>query len=322
MNALIETRDLRKHYPITRGIFHQRVGAIKAVDGVNLNIGEGETLGLVGESGCGKSTLGRTLLKLEQATGGRVIYRGEDISDWRGSRLKLFRRQAQMIFQDPQSSLDPRMSVGDSVAEALIIHHPDLSQKEQTERVAYLMEKVGVDPRQSDRYPHQFSGGQKQRIGIARALAVEPAFIVADEPVSALDVSVQAQVLNLLMDLRDEFKLSYLFIAHDLAVIRHISDRIAVMYLGRVVESADRRELFHGPLHPYTIALLNAILVPNPHKVRKANLLRGEVPSPANPPPGCHFHPRCPQRLPVCDKQTPLLQERNPGHPVACHLYD
>jgi len=315
---LLQTVTLRKHYPITAGLFHKQVASVKAVDGVDLSIREGETLGLVGESGCGKSTLARLVLRLEAPTSGQVIYRGRDLTTL-GGRLKAFRKEAQMVFQDPQSSLDPRMSVGDAIGEALLIHEGG-DDRQRREKVAGLLKRVGLEPDHADRYPHQFSGGQKQRVGIARALAVNPRFLVADEPVSALDVSVQAQILNLLMDLRDEFGLTYLFIAHDLSVVKHVSDRIAVMYLGKVVELGSKNEVVAAPLHPYTRALLAAVLVPDPHQKKTMGLLMGEVPSPASPPPGCHFHPRCQQASPDCKCQAPALVEASPGHFVACHL--
>ncbi len=319
-NTLIEVEDLKKYYPVTAGLFSRHVADVKAVDGVSFVIREGETLGLVGESGCGKSTLGRTLLRLEEPTAGRVLYRGSDITAWDRRRLKGLRRQAQMIFQDPQSSLDPRMTIGDSIGEALLIHGMN-DERERMRRVEELLQQVGLEPGYAARYPHEFSGGQKQRIGIARALAVRPELIVADEPVSALDVSVQAQVLNLLMDLQCELNLAYLFIAHDLSVIGHISDRIAVMYLGRVVELADRTELFRRPLHPYTVALLSAVAIPDPHYKRERILLQGEVPSPVAPPPGCRFHTRCPRVMPRCRQEEPPSIMHEGKHLVYCHLY-
>ena len=317
---LIEVENLKKYYPITAGLLSKHVADVKAVDGVSLYIMEGETLGLVGESGCGKSSLGRTILRLEEPTAGRVLYKGSDITTWNRRQLKELRKEAQMIFQDPQSSLDPRMTIGDSIGEALLIHGVD-NIKERLDRVEELLKRVGLEPEHIMRYPHELSGGQKQRIGIARALAVNPKLIVADEPVSALDVSVQAQILNLVMDLQRELGLAYLFIAHDLAVIGQVSDRIAVMYLGQIIELADRAELFGNPLHPYTEALLSAIYVPDPHQKRKRILLQGEVPSPVEPPSGCRFHTRCPKVMEICSREQPKLQPRNGGHLVSCHLY-
>ncbi|MFC1989649.1 ABC transporter ATP-binding protein [Chloroflexota bacterium] len=318
---LIEVENLKKYYPITAGLLGRHVADVKAVDGVSFYINDGETLGLVGESGCGKSTLGRTLLRLEEPTGGKVLYRGSDITTWDKRQLKELRREAQMIFQDPQSSLDPRMTVGDSVEEALLIHG-DGDEKDRLERVGELLKRVGLETGHAMRYPHELSGGQKQRIGIARALAVNPKIIVADEPVSALDVSVQAQIVNLVMDLQKELGLAYLFIAHDLSVIGHVSDRIAVMYLGQIVELADRAELFSHPLHPYTEALLSAVTLPDPHQRRKRILLQGEVPSPVNPPPGCRFHTRCPKVKQVCSQEEPMLHPLEGGHFVSCYLYN
>ncbi len=318
---LIEIEHLKKYYPVTAGIFSKHIADVKAVDGVSFYIMEGETLGLVGESGCGKSSLGRTLLRLEEPTAGQVIYRGSDITVWGKQQLKGLRKEAQMIFQDPQSSLDPRMTIGDSIGEALLIHGTG-TEKERLERVGQLLRRVGLEPEHTTRYPHELSGGQKQRIGIARALAVNPKLIVADEPVSALDVSVQAQILNLLMDLQRELALAYLFIAHDLAVIGQVSDRIAVMYLGQIIELAKRSELFSHPLHPYTEALLAAIPVPDPHRKRKKISLTGEVPSPVTPPPGCRFHTRCPKVMGTCREEMPGLIPLESGHFVSCHLYD
>jgi len=276
-NTLVEVEDLKKYYPVTAGLLSRHVADVKAVDGVSFHIKEGETLGLVGESGCGKSSLGRTLLRLEEPTAGRVLYKGSNIMTWNKRQLKELRKEAQMIFQDPQSSLDPRMTIGDSIGEALLIHGVG-NEKERLERVEELLRRVGLEPEHSERYPHELSGGQKQRVGIARALAVNPKLIVADEPVSALDVSVQAQILNLVKDLQDELDIAYLFIAHDLAVIGHISHRIAVMYLGQIVELAGTAGLFSNPLHPYTEALLSAINLPDPRQKRKRILLQGEVP--------------------------------------------
>ncbi|MFH1651147.1 MAG: oligopeptide/dipeptide ABC transporter ATP-binding protein [Chloroflexota bacterium] len=318
---LLATEDLRKYYPVNAGLLSRHVGDVKAVDGVSLAVGEGETLGLVGESGCGKSSLGRTLLRLEEPTSGKIYYRGSDITAWDRRQLKTLRREAQMIFQDPQSSLDPRMTIGDSIGEALLIHGIGDS-RERGERVPELLKRVGLDPAYAGRYPHEMSGGQKQRVGIARALAVDPRLIVADEPVSALDVSVQAQILNLVLDLQRELGLAYLFIAHDLAVIGQVSDRIAVMYLGLIIESTGRAELFGHPLHPYTQALLSAVQMPDPHRRGKRIPLQGEVPSPLAPPSGCRFHTRCPRVMPRCHQEPPPLLEKGTDHLVACHLYD
>ncbi|MEE9202016.1 MAG: dipeptide ABC transporter ATP-binding protein [Dehalococcoidia bacterium] len=317
---LVEVQDLRKYYPVKVGLMQRHVGDVKAVDGVSLHIGEGEVLGLVGESGCGKSTLGRTILRLEEPTAGKIIFRGQDITYLGRRALKDLRREMQMVFQDPQSSLDPRMRVGDSVGEALLIQGVS-DEEERWGRVEELLERVGLEREHAVRYPHEFSGGQKQRIGIARALALNPRLIVADEPVSALDVSIQAQILNLLADLRHEFGLSYLFIAHDLSVIGHISDRIAVMYLGKLAEVAPKAGMFQNPLHPYTKALLSAVPIPNPHRRKERILLTGDVPSPIDPPSGCRFHTRCPWAFDRCPREEPELLPRE-GHLVACHLHD
>ena len=317
---LLEVENLKKYYPVTAGLLSRHVADVKAVDGVSFSINEGETLGLVGESGCGKSSLGRALLRLEEPTAGRVLYKGSDITLWDRRQLKGLRKEAQMIFQDPQSSLDPRMTIGDSIGEALLIHGIG-DEKERLERVEELLKRVGLEPEHVSRYPHELSGGQKQRTGIARALAVNPRIIVADEPVSALDVSVQAQILNLIMDLQRELGLAYLFIAHDLAVIGQVSDRIAVMYLGQIIELASRSELFEHPLHPYTEALLSAILLPNPHQKRQKISLSGEVPSPVEPPLGCRFHTRCPKAMKRCGREQPSLRPLAGDHLVSCHLY-
>ena len=316
---LVEVRDLKKYYPLKAGMLRRHVGDVKAVDGVSLHIAEGEVLGLVGESGCGKSTMGRTILRLEEPTAGRVIFGGWDITHLGRKALKPLRREMQMVFQDPQSSLDPRMRVGDSVGEALLIQGVS-DEEERWGRVEVLLERVGLEREHALRYPHEFSGGQKQRIGIARALAVTPRLIVADEPVSALDVSIQAQILNLLADLRLEFGLSYLFIAHDLSVIGHISDRIAVMYLGKLAEVALKANIFQEPLHPYTRALLSAVPIPNPHLRKERILLTGDVPPSLDPPSGCRFHPRCPWAFDICPRVEPELLLRG-SHLVACHLY-
>jgi len=319
-DKLVKVENLKKYYPVTAGLLSRHVADVKAVDGVSFYIMEGETLGLVGESGCGKSTLGRMLLRLEEPTAGKVLYKGNDIMAWNRRQLKELRREVQMIFQDPQSSLDPRMTIGDSIGEALLVHGVK-NERERLERVEELLKQVGLEPEYAIRYPHEFSGGQKQRIGIARALAVNPKLVVADEPVSALDVSVQAQILNLLVDLQRGLGLAYLFIAHDLSVIGHVSDRIAVMYLGQIVELANEIELFSHPLHPYTEALLSAIPIPDPHQKRKRILLQGEVPSPVNPPLGCHFHTRCPRVMKVCSQEEPTLKQLERDHLVSCHLY-
>ena len=319
---LIEVKDLKKHFPIRKGVFSRIAGYVYAVDGVSFHVNHGETLGLVGESGCGKSTAGKTLLKLIEPTAGTIELRGRDITKLDFDGMRPLRREMQIIYQDPYSSLNPRMSAGDIVGEPLTIHEV-AEGKEKEERVAYLFEKVGLQPYQMNSYPHEFSGGQRQRIGIARALALSPSLIVGDEPVSALDVSIQAQVINLLMDLQDEFKLSYLFIAHDLAVVEHISHRVAVMYLGRIVETTEKVTLFKKPLHPYTEALLGAVPIPDPRMKRKKRIiLKGDVPSPIRPPSGCHFHTRCLYAMKRCSTDVPQLREVEPGHWVSCHLHD
>lgn len=316
---LLSVRNLTKHFPIRRGLLQRVAGAVKAVDGVSFDIAPGETLALVGESGCGKTTTGRAILRLVEPTSGEVSFDGTDVLSLRGETLRRLRRRMQIVFQDPFGSLNPRMTVGDAIKEGLIVHNLARGA-EADQRVSQLLDEVGLRAEYANRYPHEFSGGQRQRIGIARALAVQPEFIVCDEPVSALDVSVQAQVVNLLRDLQKERDLAYLFIAHDLAVVAHMADRVAVMYLGRIVELAPRAELFATPRMPYTKALLSAVPVPDPTSNRKRILLPGEPPSPANPPSGCVFHPRCPHpaKDAACARIVPKLEEKSPGHFVAC----
>ena len=318
---LVQVRNLKKHFPIKSGILFQReVAAVKAVDGVSFHIYEGETLGLVGESGCGKSTTGRTILQLYRPTAGTVEFEGVDLTELKGAALRRMRRRMQMVFQDPYASLNPRMSVGRIVAEPLVVHNIG-TKKEREERVAELLELVGLNPYFVRRYPHEFSGGQRQRIGLARALALNPKFIVADEPISALDVSIQAQVVNLMQELQENLGLTYLFIAHDLSMVRHLCNRVAVMYLGKLVEVAESEELYTNPLHPYTQALLSAVPVPDPvvEETRQRIILKGDVPSPINPPVGCNFNTRCPVSVDVCFNQEPELVEVLPEHWVACH---
>ena len=344
-NTLLEVTDLKMYFPVTAGLILQRhVADVKAVDGLSFSIREGETLGMVGESGCGKSTTGRTILQLHRPTAGNVVMynsiyarasdspevagdavvktsggAGVDLTKLKGGRLRSYRRRMQMIFQDPYASLNPRMSVGGIVGEPMVIHK--LHKGRRKERVRELLETVGLNPYFASRYPHEFSGGQRQRIGIARALAVEPAFIVADEPVSALDVSIQAQIINLMEDLQRDFGLTYLFIAHDLSVVRHISHRVSVMYLGKIVELTDSDKLYENPLHPYTHALLSAVPIPDPvvERTRERIILTGDVPSPLNPPPGCNFHTRCPIAIDVCREEDPEMREIEPGHFAKCH---
>ncbi len=319
--VLVDVQDLKMYFPVTAGlIFQRKVADVKAVDGVTFQIKRGETLGLVGESGCGKSTTGRAILQLYRPTAGRVLFDGVDLTKLKGGDLRRFRRRMQMIFQDPYASLNPRMSVGSIIAEPLAIHNL-AKGRARKERVQELLSVVGLNPYYANRYPHEFSGGQRQRIGIARALAVEPDFIVCDEPVSALDVSIQAQIINLLEDLQDRFGLTYLFIAHDLSVVRHISDRVAVMYLGHIVELADRNELYEHPLHPYTKALLSAVPIPDPaiEAKRERIILTGDVPSPLRPPPGCVFHTRCPIAIDECRERIPEWRNVGSDHWVACH---
>ncbi len=319
--TILEARDLRVHFRTGGGVFGRSRAILRAVDGVDLAVCRGETVGLVGESGCGKTTLGRALIRLVEPTGGGVFFEGRQITHGSERALRGFRRRVQMIFQDPQASLNPRMKAGDIVEEGLIVHRLG-SKRERRERVVELLRRVGLRPEDAGKYPHEFSGGQRQRIGIARALATSPCLIVADEPLSALDVSIQAQIVNLLLDLQRSLGLAYLFISHDLRVVEQVSDRVAVMYLGRIVESARRVSLFASPSHPYTRALLAAIPVADPETRRSVLRVEGDVPSPLAPPPGCPFHPRCPHCMEVCRREYPAVHRIEAGHTAACHLYD
>ncbi len=317
---LLEVQNLKVHFPVKQGLFARVKAHVKAVDGVSFSVAPGETVGLVGESGCGKTTLGRAIIRLLDPTAGSVKFNGEDIAGLSGGELRKRRRQFQMIFQDPYGSLNPRMTVGQIIGEAIDIHKLAPSPEARAQRIGQLLKDVGLDPMHAERYPHEFSGGQRQRIGIARALAVEPKLIVCDEPVSALDVSVQAQIINLLQDLQREHGMAYLFIAHDLAVVEHISRRVLVMYLGRVVEQAEAKTLLRDPKHPYTQALISAVPVVDPDSKRQRIVLPGDVPSPINPPSGCPFHPRCPVAEARCKTEVPALREIKDGHLAACHL--
>ena len=319
-DILVKVDNLKKYFPITRGVFQRHVGDIKAVDGVSFFVRRSETLGLVGESGCGKTTTGRTVLQLYRPTDGEVYFEGQDLGTMKGEQLRRMRRQMQMIFQDPYASLNPRMTIGSIIGEPLEVHNI-AKGKEKRERVQELLRLVGLNPYFVNRYPHEFSGGQRQRVGVARALALNPSFIVCDEPVSSVDVSIQAQIVNLLEDLQAQFGMAYLFIAHDLSMVRHISNRIAVMYLGKIVELTGRAELYETPLHPYTQALLSAVPIPDPvvEERRQRIILEGDVPSPANPPPGCNFNTRCPVVMDVCREEDPEFREATSEHWVACH---
>ena len=316
--VILEVQELVKFFPVGGGLF-KKPEMNRAVDNVSFTIAEGETLGLVGESGCGKTTCGKTILKLYEPTSGKIIFKGQDITHLNRSEMRKFRRDMTIIYQDPFGSLDPRMSVGGIISEPMEVHNL-YSKREREEKVSEIMEKVGLTPEQVNRYPHEFSGGQRQRIGIARSLAVDPDFIVADEPVSALDVSIQAQILNLMQNLQDEFGFTYLFVTHDLSVIKHTCDRVAVMYVGKIVEMALKEELFSHPKHPYTEALLSAVPVPNPRFKKEAIILKGDVPSTTSPPPGCRFHTRCLYAQAICSQEEPIFEEKGKGHFVACHF--
>ncbi|MFW6035870.1 MAG: ABC transporter ATP-binding protein [Halothermotrichaceae bacterium] len=319
---ILEVNNLKKYFPVKKGVFKKTVGHVKAVDDISFYINEGETLGLVGESGCGKSTTGSTILRLQEATGGSVKFEGRDLVTLNKRELREIRKEIQIIFQDPYASLNPRMTVEEIVGEPLVIHKLVKTRKERRQKINELLDSVGLSAEQMKRYPHEFSGGQRQRIGVARALAVDPKLIIADEPVSALDVSIQAQVINILKDLQKEFGLTYLFIAHDLSVVKHISDRVAVMYLGKIVELTDKHSLYDNPMHPYTQSLLSAIPVPDPEYKKERIILEGDVPSPVDPPSGCRFHPRCPKAKPICSQKEPEFKEHEDGHFAACHLLD
>jgi len=320
-NALLEIKNLVKYFPIKKGVFKRTVGWVKAVDDVTFKVYEGETLGLVGESGCGKTTTALTILRLEEPTKGQVIFDRRDITKMKKSDMRKERKNMQIIFQDPYSSLNPRMKIKNIIAEGMLTHGILKNTKERYKRVEELLDKVGIPAEYMDRFPHEFSGGQRQRIGIARALALEPKIIMCDEAVSALDVSIRSQIINLLKDLQKEFNLTYLFIAHDLSVIKYISDRVVVMYLGKIVEIANKKELFANTMHPYTQALISAVPVPNPDYKKERIILKGDVPSPVNPPKGCRFHPRCSKVMKICSEVEPKLKEVKDGHFCACHLY-
>ncbi len=319
---ILTVKNLKKYYPVKAGVFQRTVGYVKAVDNVNFQINKGETIGLVGESGCGKSTLGATLLLLERATAGEIVFQGKDILSLKPKELFEFRREMQIIFQDPYASLNPRMTIAEIIGEPMDIHKLTKSRQERNEKVAALLEQVGLSTEQMGRYPHEFSGGQRQRIAVARALAVGPKLVIADEPVSALDVSIQAQVINILQDLQKDYGLTYLFISHNLSVVKHISDKVIVMYLGKIVEMAEKDGLYSNPLHPYTQSLISAIPVPNPSYKKKRIILEGDVPSPLNPPDGCRFHPRCPKAMDICNVKEPVLRDCGNSHFIACHLED
>ncbi|RCW62407.1 ABC transporter ATP-binding protein [Halanaerobium sp. ST460_2HS_T2] len=319
---LLEVKNLKKYFPVKEGVFKRTVAHVKAVDDISFAVKEGETLGLVGESGCGKSTTGRTILRLLEATAGEIIFKGQNILNHDRKEMRKLRKEMQIIFQDPYASLNPRMTVGDIVGKAIDLHNLAENKKERNEMVRELLEKVGLGSEYMQRYPHEFSGGQRQRIGVARALAVDPKLIIADEPVSALDVSVQAQVVNLLQDLQKEFGLTFLFIAHDLSVVKHISDRVAVMYLGKIVELTSKNDLYNNPQHPYTQSLLSAIPEADPKKKKDRIILEGDVPSPVDPPSGCRFHPRCPKAFAKCSELEPEFKEYGDGHFAACHLLE